>query len=1547
MRRENGAVPTTRRVLNLHRHDPRPRSAAPRNRKLQSSDGVALVVGSRLAAIACVFCLITIVPGIARAETGDIGYHDQSFNGAGTAPSGSKPESKLWWNDGSWWASMWDTGSGSFHIFRLDLLTQTWRDTGVPIDGRSGTRADTLWDGTHLYVASHVFSEAPTSGYPSRLYRFSYNPLTQTYSLDPGFPVSINNYKTETLVLDKDSTGKVWATWTQGSQVYVNRTTTSDGNWGSPFVLPVSGAAKLSSDDISSVVAFGGDKIGVMWSNQKDSALYFAVHSDGQPDTTWQQSRTAIAGPNYADDHINLKSLQAAGGRVFAAVKTSLNDVPKPNPNMPLNMLLARDPVTGDWSSAVFGRIADDHTRPIVAIDESNRVLHMFATAPVTGGTIYEKTSRLDDISFSSGVGTPVIRDAATPNVNNVTSTKQNVNSKTGLVVAATNDSSTGSYWHAYESISAPSPAPVADFSASRTSGTAPLDVSFSDASSGSPTSWSWDFGDGSTASAQNPTHTYSSPGTYTVKLTATNASGSDAKTKTGYISVTAPAPVADFSASPTSGTAPLDVSFSDASSGSPTSWSWDFGDGSTASAQNPTHTYSSPGTYTVKLTATNASGSDTKTKTGYISVSATVPAPVADFSASPTSGTAPLDVAFTDNSTNNPSSWSWDFGDGSTSSAQNPTHTYSSPGTYTVKLTATNGSGSDTKNRTDYISVTVFVSPPAADFSASPTSGTAPLAVSFSDNSMNSPTNWSWDFGDGSTSSLQNPTHTYSSPGTYTVKLTATNLGGSDTKSRTDYISVTAPPPAPVADFSGSPTSGTAPLDVSFSDVSSGSPTSWSWDFGDGSTSTAQNPTHTYSSAGTYTVKLTATNPSGSDSKTQVGYISARDPVVAAAGDIACPPGSTVTAGACQQQATSDLLVGGGYDAVLPLGDNQYENGELANYQQVFDPTWGRVKSSMHPTPGNHEYQTPGASGYFSYFGSLAGPSGRGYYSFDLGSWHLVSLDSEIPMGVGSAQESWLRSDLAAHQNDCVLAFWHQPLYSSDSVYGPGIAAVRPLYDDLYYAGADLVLNGHAHDYERFAPQDPYRNLDRTNGLRQFVVGTGGAELRPVGTRLPNSEVFSASSFGVLKLALRRGSYDWQFVPAAGGTLQDSGSGSCTNGAPPPPPPPVADFSATPTSGTAPLTASFTDASTNRPSTWSWDFGDGTSSTAQNPTHKYTSPGTYAVKLTAANAGGLDTKTRVGYVAVGSQPPVADFSATPTSGPAPLAVKFSDDSTNNPTSWSWDFGDGGTSTAQDPSHTYAGAGTYTVKLTATNAGGSDTKTRVGYITVSAPVSSYPTEVLADSPTSYWRLGEATGTTASDAAGANTGAVKGGVTLGAPGGLTADTNAAMTFDGTTGYVSVANSTNLNPTGDLTVEAWAKPGTLDSNTRAVVHKGGTSGYASYQYRLGLASSNLWRGSVYIGSNNYTVTSPSVATSAGWTYLAMTRSGSTLTLYVNGVAVSTSTASGLLNTSTGILAIGRTGSASVDYFKGSIDEVAVYPNALSSGRIAAHYRAGTGG
>jgi PKD repeat protein len=467
----------------------------------------------------------------ANAAPGDIGYGGPSTSGAGSAPTGSKPESKLWWNDGFWWASMW-SGSSGFHVFKLNSGTQTWSDTGVALDDRSSTRADVLWDGGSgkLYVASHKFADSSASGYPSRLYRFSYDSATDTYTRDTGFPVTINNFRTETLVVAKDSTGQLWATWRQGTDILVNQTLCNpvcdDKTWGTPFVLGPS----VSSDDISSVIAFGGDKIGLMWSNQNTDRDTFAVHADTAADTTWT-TETALQGPGMADDHINLKTDSA--GRVFAAVKTS-----KSGSADPLTMLLARDP-GGSWSSAVFGLKRDHHTRPIIELDETNGVLHMLATAPESGGIIYEKTTSVNAISFPSGLGTPVMKDAD-GELNNVTSTKQNVSVATGLLVVSAG--SAGLYWHNFLPLGGGGGPvkPTANFTGAPTTGTAPLNVQFTDTSTGAPDTWAWDFqNDGTTDSIQqSPQFTYTSPGTYSVKLTVSNTAGNSSLTRTGYITV-------------------------------------------------------------------------------------------------------------------------------------------------------------------------------------------------------------------------------------------------------------------------------------------------------------------------------------------------------------------------------------------------------------------------------------------------------------------------------------------------------------------------------------------------------------------------------------------------------------------------------------------------------------------------------------------------------------------------------------------------------------------------------------------------------------------------------------------------------------------------------------------------------------------------------------------------------------------------------------------------------------------------------------------------
>jgi acid phosphatase type 7 len=283
-------------------------------------------------------------------------------------------------------------------------------------------------------------------------------------------------------------------------------------------------------------------------------------------------------------------------------------------------------------------------------------------------------------------------------------------------------------------------------------------------------------------------------------------------------------------------------------------------------------------------------------------------------------------------------------------------------------------------------------------------------------------------------------------------------------------------------------------------------------------------------------------------------------DPVVIAAGDVACSTNDPSyndgagTATACRQRATSDLVVGRPITAVLALGDLQYDVATLDQFNRAYDPTWGRFKGQTRPVPGNHEYAVANASGYFDYFGDIAGDPAKGYYSFDVGSWHLIALNSNCAAGAGwrpggcaagSAQEQWLRQDLAAHANRCTLAYWHHPRYSTGHDGDSGFMA--DAWQDLYAARADLVLSGHSHDYERFAKQNNAAIGETVRGLRQFVVGTGGVNFGAVPpVRHPYSQVLQNSSFGVLELTLRAGSYDWRFLPIEGHRFTDSGTGFC-----------------------------------------------------------------------------------------------------------------------------------------------------------------------------------------------------------------------------------------------------------------------------------------------------------------------------------------------------------------------------------------------------------------
>jgi hypothetical protein len=424
---------------------------------------------------------VLVAPVAASAATGDVGVEGPSHVGTGTPTGSKRATSVLWFNDGSWWGNLWDTATADFHIFRFNAATSSWVDTGVTTETRASTHHDVLWDGTTLYVASYRFVADTTPAepnFPSTMRRYSYNSSTKTYSLLS--TTQINNYRVEILTIDKDSTGRVWATWQQGNKIYLNVTATDGKTWGTPFQHPAS-LSTVSLDDTSAVIAFGPGKMGLMWSREMGDStdgMYWSDHVDGASNTDWSTPVAAVSGQNSSDDHMNLKWLDSSGGRVFAAVKTSFT-----SPSEPLIQLLA---LSGPaWSAHTIADVAECPNRVIVLIDESTQMLRTFATYPKpsgttnagvctsSGGAIYEKSVPLGNINFTTAKTARIVD--ADQYAHNVTSTKQNLNSaargtaNSGLLVLA-DVNATNRYWHFYDS----SGGSGADTTAPTVTGTSP-----------------------------------------------------------------------------------------------------------------------------------------------------------------------------------------------------------------------------------------------------------------------------------------------------------------------------------------------------------------------------------------------------------------------------------------------------------------------------------------------------------------------------------------------------------------------------------------------------------------------------------------------------------------------------------------------------------------------------------------------------------------------------------------------------------------------------------------------------------------------------------------------------------------------------------------------------------------------------------------------------------------------------------------------------------------------------------------------------------------
>ncbi len=762
-------------------------------------------------------------------------------------------------------------------------------------------------------------------------------------------------------------------------------------------------------------------------------------------------------------------------------------------------------------------------------------------------------------------------------------------------------------------------PAPVADFTFTNSE----LEVAFSDNSQNSPSQWNWTFGDGESASVQNPMHTFMFPGTYEVCLTAAGVCGSTQTCET--ITVSCSAPQAAFSQTINQ----LNVTFEDASTNGATQWFWNFGDGNSSNDQNPQHTFAQPGTYQVCLDAISFCG-NTQTCT---MITVNCSAPVSDFTLQQTG----LNVTFLDQSSNQPDEWQWTFGDGGTSMEQNPQHTYATPGDYEVCLTAVSVCG--TAQYCETFSITCPA--PAADFSIQQ----AGLQYSFSDQSANQPTQWQWTFGDGGTSSQQNPQHTYTLPGTYQVCLTVTSLCGTSQQCEQLVVSCAAPQAA----FSAQPNG----LHLSFLDQSANQPTQWLWSFGDGATSTQQFPAHTYALPGTYQVCLTAVSICGSTQSCQMFTV-------------ACaPPQSAFQFTTNELQFNFlDQTTNQPTQWLWNFGDGATSNQQFPTHTYALPGTYQVCLTTTSICGSSQTCQ--------SVIASCAAPDASFSFQSNELQWQFQDLSTNDPVvwqwnfGDGSTSNQQNPQHNYTSPGNYQVCLTATSLCGSDqSCATIVVSCIAPQADFEFTSGgltvtfADISLN------------------EPTSWSWNFGDGSTSNDQNPQHTYT------DAGSYVVCLM-----------VSSVCGNTQRCELLTVTCNAPSP------GFSVQ-IDG---LTVSFSDASNGDPTDWTWDFGDGGMSNLQNPQHTYDAPGTYLVCLKAANDCG--SLQHCFMITIECAQTEAAFSVSDLTEFTRL---FLDASTNNPTAWLWSFGDGNTSTDQNPVHTYAEIGNFEVCLIASNECGSDT----------------------------------------------------------------------------------------------------------------------------------------------------------------------------------------------------------------------------------------------
>jgi PKD repeat protein len=653
-------------------------------------------------------------------------------------------------------------------------------------------------------------------------------------------------------------------------------------------------------------------------------------------------------------------------------------------------------------------------------------------------------------------------------------------------------------------------------------------------------------------------------------------------------------------------------------------------------------------------------------------------------FSAKPTSGVAPLEVDFKDMSLGNPLFWFWDFGDGSTSTEQHPTHTYIDTGYYDVKLVVSDMAGTDSLIRSNYIKVLI---PVVAQFSAEPKSGVIPLQVQFTDLSEGDPISWFWEFGDDSTSTEQNPTHTYMDTGYYDVKLVVSDGTWTNSLIRSGYIEVLPPV---VAQFSAEPESGVVPLQVQFTDLSEGDPTSWFWAFGDDSTSTEQNPMHTYMDTGYYDVKLVVSDGTWTNSLIRSSYIKVLPSVVA---QFSAEPESGFIPLTVQ---FADLSTGDPTNWFWDFGDQTTSTEQ----HPIHTYTNNGIYDVMFITSDGIKFDTLIRTEYIAVFDTLsvdfnANPT--------FGHKPLIvsfqSLCDPVPYNV-----IWYFGDGdSSHDLNPV----HQ--YNDGGIYDMKLVAEIFGYNDSLIKDDFVWISDIKAEFaaDKRCGSQPLEVMFTDSSTGIFPITNWHWDFGDGGTSYEQHPTHQYENTGVfdVRLIVSDGIGVDTITKEEYITTQDSVS---------------ADFNGYPTSGSSPLAVTFEPTLEGTANQYFWDFGDGDTSALRNPIHTYTTQGKYDVKLRVRlefdDCNQVDSVMKKEYVVVNDLE--AQFTADPTAGAAPLWVQFTDESSGNPDNWFWDFGDGNTSTAQSPWHEYDTAGVYDVFLRVGNFIAYDSLLKLNYILV-------------------------------------------------------------------------------------------------------------------------------------------------------------------------------------------------------------------------------------